>query len=508
MQELRGQGKTYYFHDYETFGINPQLSQASQFAGVRTDENLNIIEGSELNIYCSDRDDQLPSPMACLVTRITPQHIQRQNPSVVFNEYDFAKIIQKEMAKPNTCNIGYNSMNFDDEWSRNLFYRNYLDPYEREWKNGCSRADGLNIVMMTYLYNSSILNFPQSKDENGDLLFDVNGNPLPSFKLEELSSANGIVHENAHDALSDVIALIGLLKIIKQKDPKLFEYAMSLNDKTTVSNYMTKFRTEQKPFLHVSSFYGKKNNSCSVVMHIANDFKNKNNVYVFDLSKDPSVLLNMTPEQVKENLFAKNTELEERGVERIGIKSIAINKLPMFFELDEIKHRAKEIGLADNANLYRENIAKLKDVMVKMDLAKFVNDVFNNDYDNTDDPDRAIYCGFASNDDKRDMDFLHSYIENGRLIDFRPQFKVKKFNDLFLRFLGRNFKNIMTKDQLTEWYDFCRSKLNSSADAEYSFDMYFDEINSLLDIHKDNDVYTEILKELIEYGEQKKKLLK
>ena len=42
--------KTFYWYDYETFGLSPKVQRIAQFAGIRTDEDLNILE--EHMFYC------------------------------------------------------------------------------------------------------------------------------------------------------------------------------------------------------------------------------------------------------------------------------------------------------------------------------------------------------------------------------------------------------------------------------------------------------------------------
>jgi exodeoxyribonuclease-1 len=64
--------QSFYWHDYETFGVDPKRDRAVQFAGIRTDFDFNVI-GEPLVIYCKPTDDMLPQPEACVVTGITPQ---------------------------------------------------------------------------------------------------------------------------------------------------------------------------------------------------------------------------------------------------------------------------------------------------------------------------------------------------------------------------------------------------------------------------------------------------
>ena len=192
--------QTIFWHDYETFGADTRKDRPCQFAGVRTDLDLNIIS-DPITLYCKPNDDFLPSPDACLITGITPQHAYQEG----VKEVEFAQRINTIFSVPETCVAGYNSIRFDDEISRNLFYRNFIDPYEREWKNGNSRWDIIDLVRLTYALRPDGINWP--KDENDQ----------PSFRLERLTEANNIAHEAAHDAMSDVYATIAVAKLIKEK---------------------------------------------------------------------------------------------------------------------------------------------------------------------------------------------------------------------------------------------------------------------------------------------------
>ncbi|HCG89461.1 MAG TPA: exodeoxyribonuclease I, partial [Alteromonas macleodii] len=189
---------TFLWHDFETFGTSPQKDLPCQFAAVRTDMDLNVI-GKPINIMSAIANDYLPHPEACLVTGITPQQTIRDGS----NEADFAARIYQEMSTPNTCSVGFNSIRFDDEVSRYLFYRNFYDPYSREWRNGNSRWDIIDLARACYALRPDGINWPRREDG------------APSFKLEALTAANNIGHENAHDALSDVYATIALAKLIK-----------------------------------------------------------------------------------------------------------------------------------------------------------------------------------------------------------------------------------------------------------------------------------------------------
>ena len=132
---------SFFWHDYETFGVVPRRDRPAQFAGVRTDAELNEID-APLTLYCRPSPDMLPEPEACLITGITPQVCGQRGVA----ERDFAGAIEAQLARPGTVGCGYNSLRFDDEVTRFLFWRNLIDPYAREWQNECGRWDLLDTV--------------------------------------------------------------------------------------------------------------------------------------------------------------------------------------------------------------------------------------------------------------------------------------------------------------------------------------------------------------------------
>ncbi|HCS27478.1 MAG TPA: exodeoxyribonuclease I, partial [Spongiibacteraceae bacterium] len=225
-----------YWHDYETWGADPSRDRASQFAGVRTDADLNIV-GEPLVIYNRPTPDMVPQPEACLVTGITPQEALEKG----LPERDFIRAIHAELSQPGTCGVGYNSIRFDDEVTRYTLYRNFFDVYAREWQNGNSRWDLIDVVRLCCALRPEGIEWPVG--ENGAV----------SFKLELLTAANGLSHEAAHDALSDVHATIDLARLIKREKPKLFDYALGLRKKQHVAQLLDMNR--QKPVLHISSRY-------------------------------------------------------------------------------------------------------------------------------------------------------------------------------------------------------------------------------------------------------------
>lgn len=298
---------SFFWHDYETFGRSPRFDRPAQFAGIRTDAELNEI-AEPVEWFCQPDPELLPEPEAVLLTGILPQHCLARG----LPEPAFAAAIERELATPGTIGVGYNTLRFDDEFTRFLFWRNLLDPYAREWQNGCGRWDLLDLVRACYALRPQGLAWPLGADGR------------TSFKLELLSQANGLLHEAAHDAVSDVRATIALARLIRRQQPRLFEFALKLRQKDAV---WAEIGSQPRPLLHVSGRYGVDRGCIAIVWPLAPHPRNKNELIVWDLGADPSELFDLRPEAIRARLFVAADELPA-GTTRLPIKTIHINKSP------------------------------------------------------------------------------------------------------------------------------------------------------------------------------------
>ena len=200
-------GNSILWYDLETFGLEPRHDRIAQFAGLRTDEQLNPV-APRLVLYNRITPDYLPSPYACRVHGISPHlTLERGIP-----EYEFARAIRSEFLTPGTCVAGYNSVRFDDEFIRNLLYRNLFDPYEREWANGNSRWDVLDLFRATRDLRPEGMVWPDGPDGK------------PDFRLVALAEANGVALESAHDAFYDIQATIDLVRLVRDRQPRLYDW--------------------------------------------------------------------------------------------------------------------------------------------------------------------------------------------------------------------------------------------------------------------------------------------
>jgi len=446
---LEVSGKTIYWYDFETFGVDPRRDRASQFAGIRTDEDLNVI-GEPLVLYCQPADDFLPSPMACVITGISPQKALAEG----VNEAEFIKQIHREFSEPGTCVAGYNSIRFDDEVTRQLLYRNFYDAYEREWKHGNSRWDIIDMLRLCAATRPDGINWPRHEDGSN------------SFRLEQLTLANGIEHADAHDALADVIATIEMAKLIRQKQPKLFDYIYQLRNKKKVQAEID--MVTRKPLLHVSMMYPARRGCLALVMPICQHPVNKNGVIVYDLREDPSALLSLPVEQIMQRVFTSAEQLPD-SVSRIPLKTIHINKCPVVTSpavLDAARANDYEIDL-QQCKRHWEMLQSSQDLAAK--LAAVFNEEMNKEEL---DPDFMIYSGgFFGDNDKSLMQTIRSTsaTDLGRL---DLPFRDKRLREMLFRYRARNYKETLNVDELARWERFRQQKLSDSALLQrYQLDM-------------------------------------
>ncbi len=470
---------SYYWHDYETFGVNPRVDRPSQFAGVRTDENFNVI-GEPLVIYCQPPEDYLPHPEACLLTGITPQ-LAREKGLV---EAEFIAAIHAELATPGTCGIGYNSLRFDDEVTRNTLFRNFYDPYAREWQSGNSRWDLIDVVRLTHALRPEGIVWPKRDDGH------------TSFRLELLTAANGIGHSQAHDALSDVHATIALGKLIRDKQPKLFSFVQSMRPKAKVQGMLN---LVDKPMLvHVSARFPADRGCMALVMPLCEHPTNKNSIIVYDLSEDPTPLLTLDAGEIRERLYTRADELPP-GIKRVALKGISVNKTPVLAPISTVKGApAERWGLdLDKAEQHRQLI------LAEPELEWKIQQVYSNSpYTPFKDPEHRLYDGFLSGFDKQQSQRVVDCPVD-ELSELQPVFKDDRLAPLFFRYKARNYPESLTAEEQVEWQVFVAERLtNNEASQGLTLDEYMSLIGGLRKKLKEagHDEKLPIAKALLEYG--------
>lgn len=434
-----------YWHDYETWGENPAADRPVQFAGVRTDVDLNVI-GEPLMVYARPSPDMLPKPEACLITGITPQLALQKGVS----EAEFIAVIHRELARPGTCGVGYNSIRFDDEVTRYTLYRNFYDPYEREWRNGNSRWDLIDVLRMARALRPEGIAWPDYDDGT------------PCFKLERLTQANGISHEAAHDALSDVYATIAMARLLKTHQPKLYDYAYQLRDKRFAAQQID--IDNMKPVLHISSRFPSAQGNAALVLPLAMHPHNKNSVIAYNLSADPAPLLSLPVEELRRRLYTPATELASEGVERLALKEIHLNKSPMLVTsamLSEAVAERLQLDVALCAK-HRQQLYNLTRAEREL-LARKLEQLYSGSpFAERSDPEQQLYSGFVGNDDRQRMTRVRT-IAPELLAEEEFNFDDARLPELLWRYRARNFPHTLSAAEQQRWREFCRARLSDPA---------------------------------------------
>ncbi|PCQ38613.1 MULTISPECIES: exodeoxyribonuclease I [Providencia] len=470
MQDNKKQ-PTFFIHDYETFGKRPALDRPAQFAGVRTDLDFNIIEEPEV-FYCAPADDYLPQPEAVMITGITPQVALSQG----VNEAEFAKRIHAAFSVPNTCIMGYNNIHFDDEVTRNIFYRNFYDPYAYSWQQGNSRWDLLDTLRACFALRPEGLQWPENEDG------------LPSMRLEHLTKANGVAHENAHDAMSDVLATINMAKLLKAAQPRMFDYFYQLRNKNKISQLID--IVEITPLVHVSGMFGALRSYVSLVAPLAWHPDNKNAVIMCDLSADISPLVELDVQQLRTRLYTPKAELA--GASPVPVKLVHINKCPILAPEKTLRPEDAERTGVDR-DLCMRNLETLrKNPEIRNKLIELFSEpqVFTE----SDDVDTQIYNGFFSPSDRSTMDIIRETSPQN-LPALELSFEDKRMKELFFRYKARNYPATLSYDEQQRWLQHRRDYFSEERLTEY-----MQQIQLLLVEHQHDEKRCQQLKALISYA--------
>jgi exodeoxyribonuclease I len=446
--------KSFLWYDLETFGRDPRRSRIAQFAAIRTDEALNEID-EPISWFCQPANDLLPSPEAALITSISPQQALRDGVC----EAEFFAKVHNELMSANTCAVGYNSIRFDDEFIRFGLYRNFYDAYEREYRNGNSRWDLLDFMRLAHAMRPEGIIWPKREDG------------FTSFKLEHLAEANGTREGSAHEALSDVRALIGLARKLRTAQPKLWNYYLDLRSKEKVMALLDVFR--QTPVLHISGQFPAQNLCAALVIPLAPHPDIKNRAIVFDLSCDPADLIELDAADIAERVFIRQIDLPE-GMHRIPLKEIHGNRCPVVLPLahcrdeDFVRLGIDKEKCLNNATLLQKTPA----------IAEKIRQVFSqrSTYEKND-ADGALYDGFASDSDKRFFNTIRSSSPAQLKTFLSPWKKGSRYDELLFRYRARNWPDSLSSPEIERWNEYRQQRLaKESSQSEYSFESYYLEI--------------------------------
>ncbi|MBT4025387.1 exonuclease domain-containing protein, partial [Desulfobacula sp.] len=420
--------KTFLFYDVETSGLNPAFDQILTFACIRTDPGLNEIKRQTITIRL--RKDIVPSPQAFLTHGLTFDEL-----SCGINEYEAALKIHKILNTPDTISLGYNSLGFDDDFLRFLFYRNLLDPYTHQYANGCSRMDILPITVLFRIFQKDSLNWPH-----------IDGKP--SLKLDLISRENNFVTTGrAHEALNDVEAVIELSKkMFFQKD--IWNYSLDFFNKTRdeirINNINKTLNIQNTPFRHcimMSASFGSKSNYMAQVIHLGSSLAYKNQSLWLRLDSDDILGINAGLD-IKETFV-----LRKKAADAL----IVLPALERF--LDKLSEESRQT--------VRENIMKIGSH--KENFFKFIQYHLNYKYPFIPDmdPDAALYQdGFFSFKEKQEINLFHQTFSN--LASLLQCFELgKKYGEDLIYFVEDDYLHFESMlEEMIASYERIASQLN------------------------------------------------
>jgi len=469
---------TFLFYDLETFGADPRRSRIAQFASVRTDAELRQVE-EPVNLMVQPADDLLPSPVASLITGIAPQRALREG----LREAEAVARIVDELARPGTCTLGYNSLRFDDEFIRHTLFRNFFDPYEREWRNGNSRWDLLDVLRLAHALRPDGIQWPRREDG------------ATSFKLEHLALANGVREGDAHEALSDVYATIGLARLLRQHQPRLWDYALRLRDKRHAARLLDCHAMQ--PVLHVSQRYPASRMCAAVVLPLAVHPSIPNRVIVFDLDGDVDALLEQDAAGIADRLYTPAADLPE-GVARVPLKEVHLNRSPMLVPWEHLRAADfQRLGLDPDQLLARAGRLRAH----APELAEKARQVYAGSREYADgDVDGSLYAGFCGEADRRLCTQVRTTppAELGqRSFDFRDG----RLPELLFRYRARNWPQTLGMEERQRWDEYRRRRLcEDSGLSEHTFTSYFAEIATLRQAHAGDGARQALLDQVEQWG--------
>ena len=440
---------TFFFYDLETSGLSSSDDRIMQFAGQRTTLDLKPL-GEPYTILVKLNDDTLPSPGAILTTKITPQKTLEEG----IQENELAKILSEEVFHMNTIAVGYNSIRFDDKFVQHLFWRNFYDPYEWQWRDGRSRWDLLDVVRMTRALRPEGINWPVTEEGK------------PTNRLELITKLNGISHESAHDALSDVNALIDVTRLIRDRQPKLFNYLFKMRDKREVKS-LVNLRTPSA-FVYSSGRYGSTFNFTTVAFPLF--LNKKGNVIVFDLRNNLSELL----EKINSDEKLKKKKLLDALFP--AFKELAFNRCPAVAPLGVLDQESSW----EKISLSREEIEKnLEDLKKNADFVKKIKAELEADKftGKPVDVESSLYDSFAPDSDRLRIAAVRSGTESS-LADFHPLFDDERLSELLIHYKAKNFPSSLSESETKTWQEYRRARLSRQAPVFLAELQKFQEIAS------------------------------
>lgn len=425
---------SFFFYDLETSGLDPRKHRIMQFAGQRTDLDLQPIS-EPVNLLVKLTDEVLPSPDSVLITGLTPQQSVRDG----ITEAELMRVLTTEVFTSGTIATGFNNVRFDDSFIRFLYYRNFHDPYEWAYADGRSRWDLLDVVRMARALRPDGLVWPT--DDTG----------RATNKLALLSEANGLKHVRAHDALSDVQALIAVTRLLRQRQPKLYDYLLALRSKHEVAKVVS--LENPQPFVYTSGRFPAEHQFTTIAYPIGRG--RHSDITVYDLRHDPADYADITFEDLAASRFATTEQRQAPGYRPFPAKKLSPGNCPAVSPLGPLDPASEtRIGL-DKSTAQRH-----LDTLLKTDLAPKLLEIIGEqpDFEPHTDVDARLYDGFINGTDKIESAKVRD-ADAATLVKLQPHFTDPRLPELFIRYKARNYPDTLTEIEQAAWEAFRAERL-------------------------------------------------
>lgn len=406
---------TYLFYDIETSGLSKSFDQVLQFAAIRTDDALNEIDRVEYRVKLNP--DIIPHPAAVITHRISIDQMLDGAP-----EFEVAKQIHDELNRPGTISLGYNTLNFDDEFLRFTFYRNLLPPYTHQFSNNCYRMDIYPMTIAYRLFKPDILNWPTVSGKH-------------SLKLEHLNSANDNVTGQAHDAMVDVEATLALARRLA-KEKKMWDYLQENFQKNPDMNRLKDLPYAFDNYQHailLDGIFGAGNLYHAPVLGLGTHHHYHNQTLWLRLD-DPALI-----------------ESAKTDPSKCWVQQKKFGESPFLLPATEKYTR----HLSDERNQQcQENLDFLKNHLDTLEtIAEHFRDYTHPNVANADIDSRLYLDGFMQNSETRWAEQFHtaSTSERVKMLDTAAS---ERCYDLALRIMGRNYPDSLTGRHLDKFHEY------------------------------------------------------
>lgn len=454
--------ETLVWFDYETFGLDVARDRPAQFASIRTDLDLNPL-ADPLTLYCQPPRDYLPNPESCVLTGISPLRAQRLG----VPEHEFIGRIVGEFSVPGTCAVGYNNIRFDDELTRYTLFRNLKDPFAREWQNGNSRWDLLGVMRLARALRPDGLVWPT----------DVEGKP--TLRLDHLTVANGIAHDDAHDALGDVRATLALARRLKEAQPKLFQYLWNLRLKKNVLSLASP--GTMTPFLMASARMPSESWHLGIVVVVGRQPGNPNALIICDLRYSPD----------------QWGDLQEAEISPFSV--LHVNRAPALAPLAVLRPEDEQrLSLDIKTHLAHLDSVKASAYNEFSGFRALMDRLPTSDHQ---DVDLGLYGGFASDRDRHRLT-QYSDPHSPEFLEIPAHFDDGRFSELCQRFKARNYPEYLSEEERQRWNAFCRSKWHEKrGEGALSVDEFNERVHQLRDQAQGDVGKLAVIQETVQYVE-------